>query len=225
MSDPVAFAARVLLSGLRRRGFGFRGGAEVQAGAAPRQDPPSLVWKLETPLPDVVRVVNKFSHNLMAEHLFKTLGRMKGGEGSFAGGRRAVLAWLLGMGVSLEGLEIRDGSGLSRKNRLTVRVLTAALTRAWRSPWAKAFSESLPVGGVDGTLKRRMREAPLKGRVRAKTGWIRGTSALSGYLLARKKEIAFSILVSYPPGVGGFNKYCKAAQERMLGILASESME
>jgi len=78
---------------------------------------------------------------------------------------------------------------------------------------------------VDGTLKRRMGDRLLKGRVLAKTGWIRGTSALSGYLRAGKREIAFSILVSYPPSVGGFNKYCKAAQERLLRLLATESME
>ncbi len=225
VADPTAFAAGVLLAGLRRRGIPVEGGWALlekpfrpPAGSRP-------AWRLETPLPRVVRVVNKFSDNLMAEHLFKTLGRMKGGGGSFAGGRRAVLAWLLSMGLPLEGVEIRDGSGLSRKNRLTARVLAAVLTRAWRSPWGRLFSGSLPVGGVDGTLRRRMGDAPLKGKVLAKTGWIRGASALSGYLLRGKGVLAFSILVSYPPGLGGFNKFCKAAQEKLLRILASETTE
>ncbi len=226
VADPVAFAARVILSGLKRRGISVEGGwGLLGGGPSPRKDLPGPIWTLATPLPAVIRVVNKTSHNLMAEHVFKTLGRLRGGEGSFAGGRRAVLAWLLGMGLSTEGIEIRDGSGLSRRNRLTVRVLVSVLTRAWRSPWGKVFSRSLPVGGVDGTLAARMKAPPLKGAVLAKTGWIRGASALSGYLLAGKRVLAFSILVSYPPAVGGFNKYCKAAQERLLLDLASLSKE
>ncbi len=225
VADPVAFAAGVLLAGLRERGIPVESGWSLLEKPLPQGPGGRPVWRLETPLPRVIRVVNKFSDNLMAEHVFKTLGRMRGGEGGFAGGRRAVLAWLMGLGLPLKGVVIRDGSGLSRRNRLTVRILAGVLTRAWRSAWGKIFAGSLPVGGVDGTLKRRMRDRLLKGRVLAKTGWIRGTSALSGYLHAGKREIAFSILVSYPPNVGGFNKYCKAAQERLLRILASESME
>ncbi len=225
VADPVAFAAGVLLAGLRRRGIRVEGGWSLLEKPRPCASSRRPAWTLETPLPRVIRVVNKFSDNLMAEHVFKTLGRMKGGEGSFAGGRRAVLAWLLGLGLPIEGVEIRDGSGLSRKNRLTARILAGVLTRAWRSPWGGVFLGSLPVGGVDGTLKRRMKDKLLKGRVLAKTGWIRGASALSGYLRAGKRRIAFSILVSYPPSVGGFNKFCKAAQERLLRVLALESME
>jgi len=89
-----------------------------------------------------------------------------------------------------------DGSGLAAGNRVSARALAGVLALMARRDDAEIFRASLAVGGESGTLKKRMRETPLKGNVAAKTGYINGVRALSGYLLAGKRRIAFSMLMN-----------------------------
>src|SRR5262249_56021532 len=103
-----------------------------------------LTWALV----NAVLVANKESDNGLAEHLFKNLGARKGGEGSFAGGQRAVLDWLEHeVGTPVEGVVLRDGSGLSSQDRITARLLTDVLVAMARRGDAAgtAFLRSLPV--------------------------------------------------------------------------------
>lgn len=225
VADPVLFAARVLAAGLQPHGLSPGAGIEVaQAPFAPVDGEPPL-WEFATPLDTVVRVVNKESQNLMAEHLLKTLGRARTGEGSFEAGARVLGRWLEDHEIPVEGIVVRDGSGLSASNRLSARAVALILTLAWRAPWAATFLDSLPLAGVDGSLKDRPAVDPALGAVRAKTGWIRGASALSGFLLAGERSFCFAILVDYPPALGGFNRRCKAAQDRILAALAGWARE
>ena len=84
-------------------------------------------------------------------------------------------------GVYLHGTHWADGSGLSREGRMSAAMIVELLEMMDRSRWRQEFIAALPVAGIDGTLRNRMRDGPARGRVIAKTGSLRGVSALSGY--------------------------------------------
>lgn len=196
--DPTELFGRCLLAHLQRRGIAVDGGLAVEAGAAARA--PHALGRLQTPLVNAVLLANKESDNGLADHLFKYLGAREGGSGSFAGGERAVLGWLArDVATPVEGVVLRDGSGLSARNRVTARLVTDVLRHMARRGDAEgaAFLRSLPVAGTDGSLSSRMEDAGLKGAVRAKTGYIAGVSCLSGYArTAGGRLLAFSVLIN-----------------------------
>ncbi|MFO7639612.1 MAG: D-alanyl-D-alanine carboxypeptidase [bacterium] len=105
-------------------------------------------------------------------------------------------AWLEGLGIPAAGLSMADGSGLSRRNRLTARTLTGLLV-ALKDARADTFVHSLARPGGRGTLARR--GLGLGHRVRAKTGYIRGVFTLAGYLQAETDTFAFAFLANDCP--------------------------
>jgi D-alanyl-D-alanine carboxypeptidase/D-alanyl-D-alanine-endopeptidase (penicillin-binding protein 4) len=113
-----------------------------------------------------------------------------------------------------------DGSGLSRGNEVTPSLLVRALRVVCASDDADMFLAALPVAGETGTLEGRFEDSPVRGRVRAKTGWIRGASSLSG-ILERKdgSRCAFAILMNYDPRKNGLNGQLKELQESIVEAL------
>jgi D-alanyl-D-alanine carboxypeptidase/D-alanyl-D-alanine-endopeptidase (penicillin-binding protein 4) len=90
-----------------------------------------------------------------------------------------------------------DGSGLSRMNLVSPLSTAAVLRKMYSSPFYQDFYQSLPIAGVDGTLKRRMKDSPAVGVVRAKTGFVRHARNLSGYTTDRAgNDYLFVILVN-----------------------------
>lgn len=150
----------------------------------------------ETPLAAVMARANKRSLNMAAEGMFLRAC------GDWDGGPRLALQTLEASYGVKEGVEVADGCGLSRNNRISPSAMTGLLAAVHQRKDAEVFVASLPIAGVDGTMERRLTEAPYKGRVLAKTGWIAGVSALSGYVLDARKNraIAFSVLVNGVPG-------------------------
>jgi D-alanyl-D-alanine carboxypeptidase/D-alanyl-D-alanine-endopeptidase (penicillin-binding protein 4) len=134
-------------------------------------------------LAEVIRLVNKFSSNVMARTLLLTLAAEKAGRpGTTANGQRVIADFLASRGIAMPGLVIENGSGLSRIERVTAAGLGGVLLDAWRSPYSVEFQASLPVAAVDGTLRRRFRTDGMEGRVRMKTGNLEDVSALAGYV-------------------------------------------
>jgi D-alanyl-D-alanine carboxypeptidase/D-alanyl-D-alanine-endopeptidase (penicillin-binding protein 4) len=222
--DPAGYFGACVLGELRRSGVEVTSGLEVEAGAGGRAT--ERLGALTSPLVNAVLVANKESDNGLADHLFKNLGARKGGEGSFAGGQRAVLDWLQhGVGTSVEGVVLRDGSGLSSNDRVTARLLTDVLVSMARRGDAAgaAFLRSLPVAGLDGSLRDRMHDPPLQGAVRAKTGYIAGVSCLSGFARTQSgRTLAFSVLIN------GFderfsNSSMKAIEDDFCRALVTQS--
>jgi D-alanyl-D-alanine carboxypeptidase/D-alanyl-D-alanine-endopeptidase (penicillin-binding protein 4) len=133
-------------------------------------------------LGEIVRLTNKFSSNLMARHLLLTLGGERLGlPATPAKGAAAIGEWGRERGLPLEDMVIDNGSGLSRDTRITVRQMAAVLGAAYHSRYAPEFLASLPLAGVDGTLRSRMKSAPA-GTVRLKTGHLDGVSGVAGYV-------------------------------------------
>jgi D-alanyl-D-alanine carboxypeptidase/D-alanyl-D-alanine-endopeptidase (penicillin-binding protein 4) len=225
MDDPAEFTAAAFLEALRGRGVTVAGGtatrhrfpngtgefageraeplklaprsgAELQTVAAPQENRRVLAAHLSVPVAQDITVINKASQNLHAELLLRLLGKVHGKDGSFAQGTRVVRQFLVGAGVDDGDFFLYDGSGLSQEDKAAPRVFTRLLTYAARQTWGKAWQETLPVAGVDGTLAGRFRNSPLKGRLWAKTGTHGEANALSGYLIAASgNTLAFSILV------------------------------
>lgn len=192
--DPVAWFGEALRAGLAEEGIAVEGQLRPSQylGAGP--------WRTvaihRTSILDVIAVVNKRSQNFWAESVLKTLGARSCGDGSFATGARAVVEALAGLGVQTKGLHLVDGSGMSRNNTATPRVVTSLLARMVAHPWGRELAASLAgAGEVDSSLEERLREAPYRGNVTAKTGTLSGVVALSGYAKARSGRLyAFSIL-------------------------------
>src|SRR5262249_27170763 len=155
----------------------------------------------------------------------RVLGAQKGGDGSLQGGVAAATAQigrLLGGAAEggADGLSMLDGSGLSRDNRVTPRLLVRLLGAVLHGDQAQALMQALPVGAESGTLGKRSANSPVAGRVHGKTGWIRGVSALSGILERRDgSRCLFSILMNYDPRKSGLNQQLKALQEQIVEAL------
>jgi len=200
---PVKVTANFVEYGLEKRGIKvaksrFAEGAERAPGAD------QTLYTQESPfaLADVVRQTNTWSDNFFAEHLLKTLGAEAIGEGSFEAGLLAVREALEHRGIPLAGYGQIDGSGLARipggGNRCTPTTMNALLRTMAADPnWSAVFLDSLSVGGVTGTLASRFAEAPFRGHLHAKTGYIVGALTLSGYLVTSQGNfLTFSILAN-----------------------------
>lgn len=183
LHDPPLFFAQLLAERLERAGV------IVASLNTPGRDDLLPTGKtlhaVQTMLPVVLARCNKDSQNLFAEALLKRIGRhYTGSPGSWNNGAAAVRAFLRQtIGPRGASVIVADGSGLSRKNRVSARVLVDVLqTLHIDRSLGPLLRESLSVSGVDGTLRKRFSQR-LTGRVHAKSGYIKGVSCLSGYLV------------------------------------------
>ncbi len=150
------------------------------------------------PLSELIKTVNKESHNFFADQIFKTLGAEFTGTGSFEAGEKVVKSFLGRTGINTDQFFAYDGSGLSRHN-LVMPVQVAYLMKYMRSSeHFDIFYDSLPIAGVDGTIKNRMRNTTAENLVHAKTGTIHYVRALSGYVTSLDgEEFVVSVLVNH----------------------------
>jgi D-alanyl-D-alanine carboxypeptidase/D-alanyl-D-alanine-endopeptidase (penicillin-binding protein 4) len=145
-------------------------------------------------LPELVRDTNKPSDNALARTLFLSLGSLQADpvagslalpateESTFARADAAVRGWLREKQIDDTGFVIDNGSGLSRIERISAQQMAHLLQAGLRSPWAPEFQSSIPIGAVDGTMRRRLQDSPAAGRARLKTGSLRNVTALAGYV-------------------------------------------
>ncbi len=196
-ADPKTYNAR-LLAGLWRE-MGGKLTGRAREGLAPT-DPPS--FELTSPsLAEVVRDINKFSNNVMAQQLFLTLGLTQRGVGSVEASRDVLRMWLAErLGDAARGTVIDNGSGLSRDSRLTARLLTQLLQSAYASPVMPELMSSLPVSGLDGTMKRSRNLPP--GRAHLKTGSLRDVAGIAGYVLAASGRRYVLVAIINHPNAG-----------------------
>lgn len=196
ISDPTRFTAASFRAYLKKEGITIQGG--IRQARTPKEAR-LLARDLSQPLGIIIRGLNKFSNNFMAEQLLKTMGaELHGLPGTAENGLLEVRKFLVGMGISPAHFELADGSGLSRLNQITPRALTKVLGEIYYDFRLRPeFVSSLAVVGVDGTVRKRLRGRPEARRVRAKTGLLFGVYALSGYAAAKNGEVlAFSILIN-----------------------------
>ena len=137
-------------------------------------------------LGEQIRFINKWSNNVMARELLLTVGGQVGGApATLEKGQKAIQLLLAASGIDLKGFVIENGAGLSRDERITARQLGLLLESAWRDPYMPEFMASMPLLGEDGTLAERFKNDDLRGRSHLKTGTLRDTTAIAGYMLTR----------------------------------------
>jgi serine-type D-Ala-D-Ala carboxypeptidase/endopeptidase (penicillin-binding protein 4) len=202
LEDPARYAATVFAEVLERRGVAVAGGAVTSRDPLP-SGARVLAAHDGPPLAEALKAVNKPSQNLHAEMLLRLLGARVKGEGSVAAGLSAVMDFLRRQGVRPESWSLMDGSGLSRSDLLTPHELVSLLAAMDRHPRAAAFRATLPVAGVDGTLRGRLHGTPAEGRLTAKTGTLRQAASLAGYVTTRSgTRLAFAITANHHNGAG-----------------------
>jgi D-alanyl-D-alanine carboxypeptidase/D-alanyl-D-alanine-endopeptidase (penicillin-binding protein 4) len=178
--DPAGAYLAAFAEALRERGVTVDGASVASRDSAARDD--TVATMMSPPLAEILPALEKPSQNQLAEALLKTLGLVRAGAGTADSGRRVVERQLLEWGADSAGFAVRDGSGLSRHNYLTPETIVRVLEAMRSHSSFSVFYSALPVAGVEGTLRSRMRGTPAAGNVRAKTGTIDKVRALSGYV-------------------------------------------
>ncbi|WP_085814911.1 D-alanyl-D-alanine carboxypeptidase/D-alanyl-D-alanine endopeptidase [Geoanaerobacter pelophilus] len=170
-------------------------------------------------LEELVRFALKTSDNVTAESLLKLLGlHATGKPGSAEAGSVVVRGYLAKQGIAKGNVVVADGSGLSRYNLSSAETMIQTLRAIYRDPLLyRVFQESLPVAGKDGTLKNRMKGSCAEGKVRGKTGNMKGLSSLAGYATSADGEpLAFSIMIQNYAVFGG---QAREFQDRIAKLL------
>jgi D-alanyl-D-alanine carboxypeptidase/D-alanyl-D-alanine-endopeptidase (penicillin-binding protein 4) len=205
-ADPASYAPRAVQGLWHQMGGQLSGAVRYgQVPAALLAGAPTLELR-SPPLAEIVRDINKHSNNVMAQQLFLTLGREGTGAVSGAGAgtvatldnaRAVIERWWQSRISASEALVLENGSGLSRQERITARALGMLLQTAYRSPLMPELMASLPISGVDGTLKRAKVAKP--GSAHLKTGSLNGVSAIAGYVhTASGKRYVLVALANHP---------------------------
>jgi D-alanyl-D-alanine carboxypeptidase/D-alanyl-D-alanine-endopeptidase (penicillin-binding protein 4) len=191
--DPKSYNERMLLALWREMGGTLTG--SVHDGPAPSA-PPSFVLS-SPPLAEVVRDINKYSNNAMAQQLFLTLGYLQRGNGTPEAAREMLQQWLAArFGAAADSTVIANGSGLSREGRTSAGLLARLLQSAWASPVMPELVSSLPVLGIDGTMQRARSSL---GRAHLKSGSLRDVSGIAGYVLsASGRRYVLVAIVNHP---------------------------
>ncbi len=220
IEDPAEFAGQLFRELLEKRGIVVYGNtrvhhtelaslstftvttvASVGGGDVPRPralTAPMVLASMESqPLIEDLQVINKVSQNLHAELMLRLLGREKGSSGTIEGGLEVVRGFLMKAGVRPEEYAFFDGSGLSRQNLVTPAAIVKLLQYADTQPWGPQFLNTLPLGGIDGSIGLRFRGTAAQGHVQAKTGSLGHVNALSGYATtASGDRVVFSIIAN-----------------------------
>ena len=189
--DPVQAYLAAVREALRDRGVTID---EASTDTSARVD--TLATLSSPPLSEILKALMKPSQNQIAEMLFHTVALRSTGVGTGDSARvvveRQLAQW--GAAVPTEAV-VRDGSGLSRYDYISPRTTVRVLDAMRRAPTFQAYYDAMPIGGVDGTIRNRMKGTPAQGNVHAKTGSVALARSLSGYVTtANQRMLIFSFL-------------------------------
>jgi D-alanyl-D-alanine carboxypeptidase/D-alanyl-D-alanine-endopeptidase (penicillin-binding protein 4) len=191
--DPDAAYVAALTEALRERGIVVEGRAAPNWEGNQRAD--SLFAVRSVPLREILPAIMKPSQNQIAEAFLRTLGLERTGVGTADSGRRVVERQFAEWKIPSDAFVVRDGSGLSRNDFISPEAIVSLLDVMRRSPNFDLFFQSLPIAGVDGTVRTRMRDTPAQGNLHAKTGTLSMVRSLSGYVrTADGRLLEFSML-------------------------------
>jgi D-alanyl-D-alanine carboxypeptidase/D-alanyl-D-alanine-endopeptidase (penicillin-binding protein 4) len=196
-ADPRSYAARAVAGLWQQMGGSLSG--QVRDGLVPIGLLPAFEMQ-SPPLAEIVRDINKYSNNVMAQQLFLTLSLHQKGTGTLEGSREVMRQWWRDrMGPDDPPL-FDNGSGLSRDERVTAQQLARLLQAAWTSPLMPELMASLPVTGIDGTLRRSRGKGT--GLAHLKTGSLRDVSGVAGYVHAASGKRYVLVAIANHPQAG-----------------------
>jgi D-alanyl-D-alanine carboxypeptidase/D-alanyl-D-alanine-endopeptidase (penicillin-binding protein 4) len=202
MLDANRYAQSLFMQTWQALGGSLRG--TVREGVLPAEA--MLLTALDSPpLSEVIRDINKFSNNVMARHLHLTLAlAAQAPPLTPAGGAGAISNWLRRIGIEAPELVLENGAGLSRIERISARNLARVLAHGFAGPLMPEYVASLPIVGIDGTLRRRLNGSPASGRAHLKTGYLDGVRAIAGYVQDRDgRWLTVVSIINHPNAVHG----------------------
>ena len=209
ISQPAMLFTSMLRMMLERRGVTITGRTRTIDARAREKTPlqTSLIVEIASrtspPLSEIAAQTLKPSQNLYTELILRALGKAVGTDPkrtSTEAGIDAVKAFLREAGINADTITISDGSGLSRSNLITAEATLQLLTYMSRHRYSNVFRDALPIAGIDGTLRTRMKGTVAAGNVRAKTGTLNNVASLSGYVTSAAGErLVFSLIVNHYP--------------------------
>ncbi|MER6002119.1 D-alanyl-D-alanine carboxypeptidase/D-alanyl-D-alanine-endopeptidase [Nonomuraea angiospora] len=197
VDDPTAYVASLFRASLTKHGVKVLG--PTVTGAAPAEAK-ELAGHQSMTLGELLVPFLKLSNNIHAEILTKAMGRKVANQGTWSAGLKVSTDFAKANGVQV--INMRDGSGLSRRDGFSPGSIVQLLTAVRSKPWFTTWYESLPIAGnaerfVGGTLRSRMRNTPAANNVHAKTGSLTGVTSLSGYVTSAEGEpLIFSIMLN-----------------------------
>ncbi|MFD1848444.1 D-alanyl-D-alanine carboxypeptidase/D-alanyl-D-alanine-endopeptidase [Oceanobacillus bengalensis] len=194
--EPTTYALHLFAASLEREGITWNG--KVKVGKA-KENSQLLLSRKSIPLSELLVPFMKFSNNGHAEILVKEMGKVVYGEGSWEKGLEVMKGELANLGMNMDTIVMKDGSGISHSNAIPANEITKLLHDVQSKSWFHSYLKALPVAGEEerimgGTLQDRMKGI----KVSAKTGTIEGVSTLSGYMETKKgSEFIFSIMLNH----------------------------
>ena len=189
--DPNAAYIAALREALAAKGI------TVADDAVPGGASDTILTMIGPPLRQILPPFMKPSQNQIGELLFKTVGLERGTAGTASAARVVVEKQLLAWGATPAGFVVRDGSGLSRYDYVSPETIIRVLDAMRRDTAFTVFYDAMPIAGVDGTIRSRMRGTPAAANVRAKTGSVAQARSLSGYVRTLNGDtLMFSILAN-----------------------------
>ncbi|MFC7593057.1 D-alanyl-D-alanine carboxypeptidase/D-alanyl-D-alanine-endopeptidase [Nonomuraea antimicrobica] len=197
VDDPTAYVSSLFRKALDRHGVKVLGPTVVGATPAGAKE---LAEHESMTLGELLVPFMKLSNNIHAEILTKAMGRKVANQGTWAAGLKVSTDFARANGVQV--LNLRDGSGLSRRDGFSPGSIVQLLSAVRGKPWFPTWYESLPIAGnadrfTGGTLRSRMRGTPAADNVHAKTGSLTGVTSLSGYVTSADGEpLIFSIMLN-----------------------------
>ena len=220
--DRADYVDRLFRATWRRLGGSFTGEViEAKVAETPRYSDTSLKLLAEhraRPLAEVARNINKSSDNTYTRVVMLTLGALSSPATnatttatvadadknltSLQKGEAEIRAWMRAKGIDDNGLVLENGSGLSRLERIKPAQLASVLLAAYRSKWAPEFMSSLPIAGVDGSMRNRMKDSPAAENARIKTGSLRDVVSIAGYVTDANGNVNVVVaMINHPKAI------------------------
>jgi D-alanyl-D-alanine carboxypeptidase/D-alanyl-D-alanine-endopeptidase (penicillin-binding protein 4) len=199
--DPAMTCAEDVFNGCVKRGIIVGGSAKTWNRIDQRNSKPFLRKTLMTysspTLTEIIAVTNKHSDNIYAEQLLRTLGALKGEDGTTEAGTVVVRNYWSSQGIDIDGMYLMDGSGLSRSDLVTTRQQCTILYKISKMPWFAEFDSSLPVAGREGSMSSLCKGTCAENNMRAKTGYINRARGYAGYVKTKSgRLVCFSLLAN-----------------------------
>lgn len=199
--DPALTCAEDVFNGCAKRGIIVGGTARAWSRNDQRNAKPFVRKTLMTysspALSQIIEVTNTRSDNVYAEQLLRTLGALKGEDGTTEAGTLVVRDYWKSQGVDVNGMYVMDGSGLSRSNLVTTRQQAMILYKISKQSWYPEFHASLPVAGKEGSMSSLCKGTCAENNMCAKTGYINRARGYAGYVKTKSgRNVCFSLLAN-----------------------------
>lgn len=226
LPDPAMYCISLFYNFLNTKGITINNGyttsrAECWKGAQSIKDTAirkDITIYKSPKLSDIVYYTNIYSVNLFAEAMLKILGYTKYGHGSIDNGIKAITTYWTSKSIDLKGFEIYDGSGLSRKDKITAKQLCEMLAAFSKSNEYENLYKSLPVAGVSGGIKGMLKNTVAYNNLRAKTGTMSDVKSYAGYVKnVSGDELSFAIIIN---NFTGSVSQIRAKCERLMQLIA-----